>query len=544
MNIHDRRAAACTALEQKLQSTTSPWDKLPLLIELAKDPDPRKPEAGRRNAREALNLARELGDRYWIAHSLCALGKTFVWSEEYSQALHYLQLASEEFERQGEPMMRMEMKLRIAGVCLLKGDLDEAIRLILSCRRFFEGKQDPVRIVLALSYLGDYYRIAGDHAEMLRYYRRAVAVAAAAEQQPDVALLYLRLAEGYGQMGYRSIERRYLFKSLSILRETGPVPALACGVSAMAAHYVDTGQYDRAEKFVLYSIRLYRMCGNPGGEGRAWGMLGTIRRKEGRAATALGCFRKALPLVRAAENPLACGLLCRELGGLYIDMKDHARGLALLKKGLGMIERSGQFFHLFGIHEELAHACEQAGDWTGALFHFKEFSRLKDDYHGGRKSLEASRLEMRRRLRNVTRRLEKKRNRNRTLSQRVAEKEAELASLTRKLMHEQKHSRDETTASLGSSSDGRGMLPENWEIFTRRFHKVHHGFYPQLVGRYPNLTVAEVKVCSLIRIGLSSKEIAEILCVSKRTVDNHRASVHKKMGLPQGTSLTGFITQI
>lgn len=544
MNIHDRRAAACAALEQKLQSTTSPRDRFPLLIELAGEPDPRNPEGSRRSACEALEIARGLDDQNRIAHSLCALGKTFVWSGEYTPALRHLQSASEAFERQGEPMMRMEVMLLIAGVRLLTGDLDEAIRLMIPCRRFFEEKRDPARTILAFGYLGDYYRTVGDLAEMLRHYRRAMTIAVASERQPDIAALYLRLAEGYGQMGYRSIERRYLFRGLAVLRQSGPIPDLARGTACMAAHYIDTGHYRRAEKFARYAVRLWRMCGNAAGEGAAWGMLGTIRRNEGPAKAALGYFRKGLRLVRAGENPLACGLLSRELGTLRIDMKEHEQGLALLQEGLAKIERSGQFFHLFAIHEKLAYAYEQAGEYTGALYHFKEFSRLKDDYHGGRKTLEASRLEMQRRLRNVTKLLEKKRNRNRTLSHRVAQKEAELVALTRKLMHEQRNGRNGTAASVGGASSGKGMLPENWEIFTRRFHKVHHGFYPQLVGRYPNLTVTEVKVCSLIRIGLASKEIAEILCVSKRTVDNHRARVHKKMQLPQGTSLTGFIAQI
>jgi PAS domain S-box-containing protein len=46
-----------------------------------------------------------------------------------------------------------------------------------------------------------------------------------------------------------------------------------------------------------------------------------------------------------------------------------------------------------------------------------------------------------------------------------------------------------------------------------------------------NLSHAEIKVAKLIKEGKSSKDIANSLCISERTVDTHRFRIRKKLGI-------------
>ena len=45
------------------------------------------------------------------------------------------------------------------------------------------------------------------------------------------------------------------------------------------------------------------------------------------------------------------------------------------------------------------------------------------------------------------------------------------------------------------------------------------------------LTKRELEICHLIKNGLSSKEIADMLYISERTAENHRTSIRKKLDL-------------
>lgn len=56
-----------------------------------------------------------------------------------------------------------------------------------------------------------------------------------------------------------------------------------------------------------------------------------------------------------------------------------------------------------------------------------------------------------------------------------------------------------------------------------------------------NLTERESEVISLIGEGLTSKEIAEQLKISKRTVDNHRYIIKQKLGLSKRSEITQYI---
>jgi PAS domain S-box-containing protein len=68
-------------------------------------------------------------------------------------------------------------------------------------------------------------------------------------------------------------------------------------------------------------------------------------------------------------------------------------------------------------------------------------------------------------------------------------------------------------------------------ILERHINEIISPFLRTLSSKYPNLTPMEIKVVTFIREGRTTKEIAEILNVSARTVDVHRDNIRKKLGL-------------
>jgi PAS domain S-box-containing protein len=56
-------------------------------------------------------------------------------------------------------------------------------------------------------------------------------------------------------------------------------------------------------------------------------------------------------------------------------------------------------------------------------------------------------------------------------------------------------------------------------------------FVRKMATRHLNLTPSEIEVAHLIRFGSSSKEIADIMGLSPRTIYNHRKNIRKKLGI-------------
>jgi DNA-binding NarL/FixJ family response regulator len=58
------------------------------------------------------------------------------------------------------------------------------------------------------------------------------------------------------------------------------------------------------------------------------------------------------------------------------------------------------------------------------------------------------------------------------------------------------------------------------------------------------LSARETEILKLIAEGKSSKEIAGILCLSIRTVDNHRANIMKKLNIGKNTDLVRYAISV
>ena len=68
-------------------------------------------------------------------------------------------------------------------------------------------------------------------------------------------------------------------------------------------------------------------------------------------------------------------------------------------------------------------------------------------------------------------------------------------------------------------------------LLRHHLEQIASPFVDRLSRRVLALTPAEVRVCSMVKMGLSSKEIARLRRVAPATVSRQRESIRKKLGL-------------
>ncbi|MGD9383035.1 MAG: helix-turn-helix transcriptional regulator, partial [Desulfobacterales bacterium] len=68
-------------------------------------------------------------------------------------------------------------------------------------------------------------------------------------------------------------------------------------------------------------------------------------------------------------------------------------------------------------------------------------------------------------------------------------------------------------------------------IMESNINEIVSPFTRKMSLKYLNLTPTEIRIANLIRHGSSTKDIAEIINVSPRTVETHRKNIRRKIGL-------------
>ncbi|MFN7117824.1 MAG: triple tyrosine motif-containing protein [Saprospiraceae bacterium] len=82
---------------------------------------------------------------------------------------------------------------------------------------------------------------------------------------------------------------------------------------------------------------------------------------------------------------------------------------------------------------------------------------------------------------------------------------------------------------------------DEWEKFKLYFENVYPGFFEGLMEKHPSLTPQELRLSALIRLNLSTPEIANVLGISAESVKTSRFRLKKKMELVNEESLTDHV---
>ena len=145
--------------------------------------------------------------------------------------------------------------------------------------------------------------------------------------------------------------------------------------------------------------------------------------------------------------------------------------------------------------------------------------------------------------------------RNQQLEEDVIRKSEELANSTMRLI--------KNAESLQSLKEKLSQLPpskavqqittyivqhfantNDEHLFEQNFNQVHETFFKQLIQRYPNVTKGDLKLAAYLRMNLSTKEIAQLLNITVRSVELKRYRLRQKLELGTEENLVEFLMGI
>jgi len=147
------------------------------------------------------------------------------------------------------------------------------------------------------------------------------------------------------------------------------------------------------------------------------------------------------------------------------------------------------------------------------------------------------------------------------LKERLEYKERELASNTMFMLQKNKMLTDlkekigslkvtnddqlrKQVKSLDRNIDLNMNFDDDWQKFKLHFDEVHPTFFEKVLTVNSSLSNNETRFCAYIRMGLSTKEIAQLMAISAGSVQKARYRLKKKLGLEKEVNLIEYITTL
>ena len=103
---------------------------------------------------------------------------------------------------------------------------------------------------------------------------------------------------------------------------------------------------------------------------------------------------------------------------------------------------------------------------------------------------------------------------------------------------------DQQVRTISRDLDAQLNMARQREQFELNVDLMNEDFYRRLTEKHPSLTENEKKLCAMLRLKLSSKEIAAVQNISPKSVDMNRYRLRKKLNIVNEMDLADWMEQV
>lgn len=121
----------------------------------------------------------------------------------------------------------------------------------------------------------------------------------------------------------------------------------------------------------------------------------------------------------------------------------------------------------------------------------------------------------------------------------LLEKAALIESLEHKFI--EREFSEERQHYLSELSNQKILTDEDWKNFKGLFDKLHPGFFMMLKEKFPDITLAEQRLAAMIRLQLTTREMASILAISEASALRTRSRLKARLNLNPDIDLEDYL---
>lgn len=453
----------------------------------------------------------------------------------------------------------------VGSVNMRKGNLQIALRAVLKAVGILEKHADVIRLADAYSQLGSVEATLENYNKSIEYNGKALKIyrdnndkVFAAQALNDIGLCYFYLKD------YRPA-LEHLKSSIVLSRAMDQADLQATSLTNIGKTYGALQQFDSAANYLRNGLTQAEKAKRTVKIIEGLNELGSLYLTMDRPRVAIGFFSRAIPIADSIDfkEGLLTAYLKRSVSHALLNqyaeaLEDH-RKYADVNDSMFSESKSRQIEELRTIFDTEKKEQEIAlqKNQIGLLEQTAKVNRLQNmllvfglafvvlafgaGINAMNQKMKRNRLEKEK----VDAELAFKQKELTTHALHLAKKNETLENL--KLKAQALGTNDQSATgyrqlirTINSDLQDDG----NWENFMRFFEDVHKDFNATVIKKYPEVTAHEVRLMALIKMSLSTKEIASILNISVPGVKKARQRLRKKMNLPADESLENAILSL
>jgi tetratricopeptide (TPR) repeat protein/DNA-binding CsgD family transcriptional regulator len=523
--------------------------------------------------RKKLRLYAELSDRFYLSEAVVALdyakqawkcskalpedddkalaltkyGRCLLKTSEHAEARDFLTEAIRIYRATGNFAELPKAMNLLANTYLATGEYAIALTHYTDALELAEKNADDVTREMLLGNIGLVHRSIGDYYRSFHYQSQAFELASKLGTV-DLTPAYLNLAITYWELNDRTKAREFLEKAYESGQRSNDRIGVQKSLSNLAQIDEADGDLDAALDKARRSLEIAEEQDFRAERAKITIQIAHIHLLRKQYNEALRYLERAMKLAEDFElDRFFPSILGMKAEALVIERRyDEAE--AALTEGIPIAQKQGAKQDEADMERVFSDLLTARGSYAEALEHFRRYAKLKDEFYLQDQQQMVVQAHVRLEVEAAVREAEEHRRERARLEHELALKQQELAAVALQIA-KQNEALGKLTGQLKtipSSEKATSVLREidrlrsnddDWKAFESQFDTLHAGFTSKLLEKYPALTPKELRVCALMKLNLSSKDIAGTLAISERTVEVHRLQIRKKMKLKQRDNL-------
>ncbi len=509
------------------------------------------------------------------------LGSLGIVSEKlcnYPESIGYYTQCKDAFTKIHDSIGIIKSHINISNVYKAIGERSKAVSVLLDGIKTSEAIGDESIKCVCLNNLSILYQDMGKNDEALKYFFEVEEITRKSSDSSNLANAYNNIGLTYQALKNNELALKYYLLAAEIKQRMNDKSGMAIALNNIGSVRYDAKDYPLALEYFKKAYLVSEETQDLQSSSKYLKNMSDALIETGKFNEAFDCLNKSLSIARTINASDEKITALQALSNAYIKINDYRQGYEYFKAysefndSLHLMQNNRDVEEMKNRYEsdkkeQQINRLEQEKEFAKTtqlmllglailliiigilIFLWQRNKSIKNRQHTEyrqslmEEKLTVSKLEQQ----NLKQELEFKEKELVNMALFIVQKIEFMEILNNELKALQKEApgvKNEIVNKLSQLISANVKIDKERTDFQLHVDKVNQSFFKKLKERFPNITENEKKLSALLRINLSSKDIASIYNISPSSVDMSRYRLRKKLNLVNDENIVDFLNSI